>query len=572
MEEIRIRGRAVSRGIAIGPARPMAGAEQAVAAAKIKKKAIPDEQQRFLQAVRHCAAWLRARIEESTGQRADILVTHLAMVEDPYLEQLVLRHIEEERDNAENALMRAVETIAGRLAALPDEVFRQRADDLYDEGRRLLRCLRQGDIAGEEMASGTGALVLARQIPPSSAALMDGETVWGLATEFGTATSHTAILARGLGIPAVVGAQGMMAGVREGDMVIIDGLRGEVVLRPGKKALQDAEDSRRHFLQQQKLLQKLAGLPAQTTDGHTVALLANIGLAGECEGALARGAEGVGLFRTEFLYMETGQPPGEERQYTAYTAAARRMQGRPLTVRTVDAGADKPLPGYVMPVEDNPALGLRGVRLSLADPQFFKIQLRAVLRTATLGNVRLMYPMVSQVEELDACDALLRECAQELQQEGLGPVAIPPQGIMIETPAAVWTAETLAEKAEFFSIGTNDLTQYILAVDRGNPNMQYLYNHCHPAVLWAISHVVQAAHAKGRRVAVCGEMAADPKAALLLVGLGVDELSMGADSILGVKQAIRGVSYKKAQALAQKALAAESATKVEALLQGEGLS
>ncbi len=492
-----------------------------------------DDAERLAQAV----ARTRDQLEELARRVAggDILRTQAFMLDDALLMDAVERHIHEGL-TAEDAVERAVSALAAQFAKLADARLRERAADVGDLGRRLIRNL-EGDA---EPAAPAAGILFAASLTPSEVSLLDPSAIPAIVTEYGASTGHAAILARSLHIAAVMGVEGALAQVKEGDWVVVDGTRGEVTI--------GADESAHVPVGSAEIEELPADLPAVTLDGSRIELAANIAGLQDVPKALAAGAESVGVLRTEFLFLNRDQAPTEDEQFEQYRQIVCGMAPRRVTIRMIDAGGDKELPYLRLPPEENPALGLRGVRLCLERPDFFCTQLRAILRAAAHGNAAVLLPMVCDVCEVRRTRGLLER-----------PIAL---GVMIETPAAALMAPELAQEADFFSIGTNDLIQYVLAVDRLNERLASLYQPFHPAVLRMVRSVCQAAEEHGKGVAVCGEMAADPLAAPLLIGLGVGELSMNPSSIPGVKAAVRRFRRSDAQLLAAEALRCRTASEV----------
>ncbi|HYF76623.1 MAG TPA: phosphoenolpyruvate--protein phosphotransferase [Symbiobacteriaceae bacterium] len=492
---------------------------------------------------------LRRRTLEKVGaEEALVFEAHALMLSDPALVDGARALIESEHVNAAWAFQSAGDEMAEMLATLDDEYLRERAADVRDVAGRVVRILL-GRPAASLLGMQEPSIVVAHDLTPSETAQMDYDLILGFATDIGGPTSHTVIMARTLGIPAVVGLGNITERARHGDRCILDGGAGVVTLSPDLGALDEA--ARRQAAQEERKerLAALVNLPAITLDGHAVELAANIGRPAEAAAALKFGARGVGLFRTEFLYMDRPTLPTEAEQYQAYRAAVEAMAPHPVIIRTLDIGGDKQLESLPLPAEANPFLGLRALRLCLERKDLFKTQLRALLRAAAHGKLRIMYPMVQSLQELQAANSLLAEARADLVAEGVE-VGTPEIGIMIEIPAAAMIADLLAPHVDFFSIGTNDLIQYTLAVDRMNERVSHLYQPFHPAVLRLIRQVCEAAHGAGKWCGMCGEMAGDPVAAPLLLGLGLDEWSMSAPSLPAVKEIMRAVSAAECADLA----------------------
>ncbi|TCO59148.1 phosphoenolpyruvate--protein phosphotransferase [Caldanaerobacter subterraneus] len=504
-------------------------------------------------------------MEKFGKEKAEIFEAHLMLASDPELIEGVENMIKTELVTADNAVNKVIEQNASVMESLNDEYLRERAVDLRDVGNRIIenllgvKSVNLSDLEEE-------VVVIARDLTPSDTATMKKEMVLGFATDVGGRTSHTAIMARSLEIPAVVGLGNVTSQVKAGDLVIVDGLEGIVIVNPDEKTVEDYKSKKESYEKKVEGLKQLKDLPAETPDGKKVMLAANIGTPKDVASALANGAEGVGLFRTEFLYMDRNSLPSEEEQFEAYKEVVEKMGGRPVTIRTLDIGGDKELPYLDMPKEMNPFLGYRAIRLCLDRPDIFKTQLRAILRASAYGNVQIMYPMISSVEEVRKANSILEEVKAELDREGVKYDKEIKVGIMVEIPSAAVTADILAKEVDFFSIGTNDLTQYTLAVDRMNEHVKEYYQPFHPAILRLVKMVIDAAHKEGKFAAMCGEMAGDPLAAVILLGLGLDEFSMSATSIPEIKNIIRNVEYEKAKEIAEKALNMSEAREIEKMM------
>jgi phosphotransferase system enzyme I (PtsI) len=570
-----LRGIAVSPGIAIGPAmvidpRRLSSPRRAIAA-----EGVPAEFGRLDRALALAKCQAEAAEDEARRrlgpQYADILGAHARMIADPSLLRDSRARIERERVNAEQAVTETLDSYAARLEAISDPHLAARAADVRDIQRRILGQFgddSQPNPFGVTVASDTPVVVLAADLTPSETAGLDPRHVLGFATEAGGRASHTAIVAEALEIPAVVGVGRFLDQARDALSVIIDGDDGLVILDPDAPTLERYYRVAGERAARFEGLTGLAALPSVTLDGCAIGLWGNIEFPAEVEPCLDRGANGVGLYRTEFLFLNAEHAPTEDEQFEAYSAVVRSLKGRPITIRTLDLGADK-LPSYQGSgiVEANPVLGLRSLRLSLRDRSLFRTQLRAILRAAALGDVRIMFPLVTCLHEMREARRILGEVAAELIAEGATIRADLPVGAMVEVPAAAIMADQLAKEVDFFSIGTNDLTQYTLAVDRTNEAVADLYNAADPAVLRLIRMVVAAAETRGIPVTVCGTMGGEPIHALLLVGLGVRELSMPPHQLPEMKRVIRAVRVEQARSLAAEALELDSASAVVARLQ-----
>lgn len=469
-----------------------------------------------------------------------LLEAHQQMLKGSRLLRGVEKRIGDDRINAEAAVQREIAEISAGFAAMEDSYLAARIDDIRDVGQRLLRNLAAIDT-NPFAAVPPHSVVAAEELTPADTALLDPKMVVGIATTQGGAEGHTAIMARSLGLPAVLGVAGMHDAACDGDTVIVDGSEGRVVLRPDPQTLAQYRKKRADLLRQKRQLDRLRNLPAVTRDGVQISLEANLELPGEVDAVLAAGARGIGLLRTEFLFMNRDTLPSEDEQYAVLSALVRSFAGKPVTVRTLDAGGDK-LPELSMSSGANPALGLRAIRLGLLRPEILETQLAAMLRAAAHGPLRILVPMISSVDEIISVREIMRKIYKRLKRRRVAlPDALPPLGVMIEVPGAALNADALAWNSDFFAIGTNDLTMYTLAIDRGDQQVAHLYNPSHPAVLRLIQFAVVAAQRANLPVSVCGEMAGDPRFTALLLGLGIRELSMSIANIPRVKQRIRAL-------------------------------
>lgn len=511
---------------------------------------------------------LERRTVAAAGRKeAEIFAMHRLLLDDVTIAGAARQRIMDRREAAESAWYEVISDAAATFRQLPEGYMREREADMVDVGARVLRLLTGVAAVGPRL--GGPSVLLATDLGPSDMATLDPSLVIGIVTVQGGATSHAAILARSLGIPAVAGLGPALQGVGEGDIVALDGGTGDVWVNPAPGVRAAVEARRDAWLAGREAALAGAAAPAVTADGRAVHILANIGSSADAGAALKNGAEGVGLFRTEFLFLDRTSPPGEEEQLTAYVTAAAAMQGRPVVVRTLDIGGDKPvsyLEGFATG-EDNPFLGLRGIRFCLERKPLFMTQLRALLRAAAVHPLKVMFPMVAHPGELAAAKALLDEARAALDAEGM-PHGQLDVGIMIEVPAAVALADQLARDAAFFSIGTNDLAQYVMAADRGNASVAALSDALHPAVLRMVRDTVRAGHAAGIPVAICGELGGNPEAIPLLVGLELDELSMNGPAIPRAKEVVRGCDTGTCAVLADRAMALPDAAAVRRLLQG----
>ena len=555
--ELELKGIGVSPGIASGPVLLLKAEDAPLPEYAIPAEDVPREMVRLENALietRRQLHEIQDRVGAAMGgESAGIFEAHLHVVDDPSFVDEIYRDVREKRKNIEKILFEVSERYARTLLQMEDDYLRERAADIRDVTRRILRNLAGG--GGDLLAGLEGPRVLvAHDISPSEMAVFDRHKILAVVTELGSPTSHTAILARAMELPAVVGLRGATGRLADGDRVIVDGVRGLVVWHPSPAREVDYNRIARSRMVIQKRLGALKDEAAVTLDGHAVALAANIEMPADVEAVLARGARGIGLFRSEYLFMTGGGDPGEERQYRAYAEVARKILPESVIVRTLDLGGDKVAAAGKLEADANPFLGWRAIRLCLDRPAMFKTQMRAILRASAHNpGLRIMYPMISHVGEVDQANALLEECKAELTTAGL---AFNPQievGVMIEIPSAALTADLLAPKVKFFSIGTNDLVQYTLAVDRGNERVAHLYEPTHPAVLQLIRHTVEAGRRHGIWTGVCGETAGNPVLVPLLLGLGVEELSASPGAVPLVKDVIRHIRYSEALELAEAA-------------------
>jgi phosphoenolpyruvate-protein phosphotransferase len=502
---------------------------------------------------------LHRTINQRAGEaEAQIFLAHREFLEDPDLIEAARFRIDHDEESAAFAWREAVEERATELAALDDPLLAARAADLRDVGARVMRLLVR--TSEEAMSLPDHEIILvAEDLSPSDTAALNPDLVKGICTALGGSNSHTAILARSLDIPAVVGCGRAVLELAPGMTAVLDGSRGTVLPNPDAGRLEQARQGLGKAGFRRAEVEEAAYRPAITVDGHRVEVAANIGAVPEAGRTVAAGGEAVGLLRTEFLFQDRTDPPDEDEQFEAYRTMAEALGGLPLIVRTLDAGGDKPLPYISMAHEDNPFLGQRGIRLSLAMPDLFRSQLRAILRAASHGEIKIMFPMITSVPEFRRARRMVEEIRQELDAPEID------VGIMVEVPSSAVLADILAREVDFFSIGTNDLTQYTLAMDRGNPALANDADGLHPAVLRMVDQTVRAAHGEGKWVGVCGNLAADPAAAAILIGLDVDELSVGIPNIPGLKAQIRDMAYEDARYLARRALMCDAAAEVRAL-------
>ncbi len=574
MAEIVLEGMGVSRGIAIGTAYRHDSDHVAVQEFCILPHQIESEKQRFSKAAEEAGQQV-ASLQEKARTLDGSAAEELGYLLDAYQQMLggsrlirgVHRRIEVEKVNAEAAVQHEIEHIARGFEAMGDSYLAARVADIRDLGRRLIRTLT-GKTYRPFQSLPKNAVILAEELTPADTALLDPRHVAGLATQLGGAESHTAIMARSLGLPAVLGLPAGLGGAQSGDWVVVDGAKGRVIVNPSAESLAHYRQARAKFLRERRSLSRLRDLPAQTRDGLRLTLQANIELPSEMDSVLAAGAEGIGLFRSEFLYMNRDDLPGEDEQYALLRQVVEALDGRPMTIRTLDVGGDKLAQSLGMIPGPNPALGLRAVRLSLARPELLQTQMSAILRAAVHGPVRILLPMVATIDEVVAARDARDAAASALKAAGHAlPDPLPPLGVMIEIPGAALAADSLARHADFFSIGTNDLTQYTLAIDRADESVAHLYNPLHPAVLRLIQFAAEAANRARIPVGVCGEIAGDPRYAGLLLGLGIHDLSMSATNIPMVKKRLRGLDHAQARNFAAQVMNQNDPARISALLE-----
>lgn len=563
--EIALQGIGVSSGLAAGAVFLLSSdddhyVERAIDAAEVHREIARFEE--ALIATRRQLHEIQKQVSGALGQEsASIFDAHLLVVDDRSLVEEVIRGLHAQHKNVETVLRVVADRYAQALASVEDDYLKERAVDVRDVTRRILRNL--AGRTSETIASLEKPCVLvARDLAPSETATLNREKILGFATDLGSPTSHTAIMARAMGIPAVVGLHDISVRVQAGDPVLVDGSRGTVFVHPTPERLEQvgrAEASRRTIRGE---LATLREQPAETLDGYNVILSANIELPGDIPSVLEQGAQGVGLFRTEYLYLSRKMMPTEEDQSQIYEEVAQKLMPAPVVIRTLDLGGDKFVSQLKMPAELNPFMGWRAIRFCLAQPEIFKAQLRAILRASRYPNVKIMYPMVSNVDEVLKANELLEQCKAELRATAVPFNENIETGVMIEVPSAALTADLIAPHVSFFSLGTNDLVQYTLAVDRVNERIAHLYEPTHPAILKLIKRTIDVGHEHGIWTGICGEMGGNPLMVPLLVGLGVDELSVSPIATPAVKDVIRKMTYARAERLAEEALAASNGAAV----------
>ena len=565
-----ITGIPASPGIVFGKALVLKEEKIVLDTQKISEEQVEAEVARFYAGREAAVEQLNSihqRALKSLGEeKAAIFEGHLMILEDEELEEEIIDYLRSNKVNASVAASKIIDQQVEMLSEIDDEYLKERAGDIRDIGNRLIKnilgmhIVDLGDITEE-------SILVAYDLTPSETAQLNLEKVLGFITDIGGRTSHTSIMARSLELPAIVGTNDVTTRVNTGDYLILDAVNNRVYVNPTQAEIDELKTLEAKLAEEKAELAKLKDLLAVTLDGHKVDVVANIGTIRDCEGAHRNGAEGVGLYRTEFLFMDRDQLPSEEEQFIAYKEVVEAMEGRLVVLRTMDIGGDKELPYLNLPKEMNPFLGLRAVRIALDRREILHAQLRAVLRASAFGKLAVMFPMIISVEEIRELKSVLETLKAELRAEGKAFDENIQVGVMVETPSAAVNAKFLAKEVDFFSIGTNDLTQYTLAVDRGNELISHLYNPMSPSVLGLIKQVIDASHAEGKWTGMCGELAGDERATLLLLGMGLDEFSMSAISVPRIKKLIRHVNYQEVKALADEALQKPTAAEIEQLIQ-----
>ncbi|ELB2783557.1 phosphoenolpyruvate-protein phosphotransferase PtsI [Vibrio alginolyticus] len=565
-----ISGILASPGIAIGKALLLQEDEIVLNTNTISDDQVEAEVQRFFDARNKSAAQLetiKQKALETFGEEKEaIFEGHIMLLEDEELEEEILALIKNDKMTADHAIHSVIEEQACALESLDDEYLKERATDIRDIGSRFVKNALDINIVSLSDIN-EEVILVAYDLTPSETAQINLDYVLGFACDIGGRTSHTSIMARSLELPAIVGTNDITKKVKNGDMLILDAMNNKIVVNPSEAELEEAKAVKAAFLAEKEELAKLKDLHAETTDGHRVEVCGNIGTVKDCDGILRNGGEGVGLYRTEFLFMDRTALPTEEEQYQAYKEVAEAMNGQAVIIRTMDIGGDKDLPYMDLPKEMNPFLGWRAVRISLDRREILRDQLRGILRASAHGKLRIMFPMIISVEEIRELKKTIEEYKEELRAEGHAFDENIEIGVMVETPAAAAIAHHLAKEVSFFSIGTNDLTQYTLAVDRGNEMISHLYNPLSPAVLTVIKQVIDASHAEGKWTGMCGELAGDERATLLLLGMGLDEFSMSGISIPKVKKVVRNSNFAEVKAMAEEALSLPTAEEIEAVVE-----
>ena len=550
-----IKGIAASNGIAIAKAYKLDMPDLTVT--KQNTTDVEGEIAKYNKAVEEVKKDLEVIKEAATknlsADEAAIFDAHALVLSDPELQTQVEDKIRNENVDATYALDEVANLFIMMFEGMDDEYFKERAADIRDVSRRLVANLLGKELPNPALIN-EEVVIIAHDLTPSDTAQLNKNLVRGFATDIGGRTSHSAILARSMEIPAVVATNTITNDVKAGDIVILNGIDGEVIINPDQATVKEYETKRDEYVAYKNELKKMVNEKSVSTDGHHVELVANIGSPKDLDAVKENGAEGVGLYRTEFLYMESAELPTEEEQFEAYKAVLEGLQGKPVVVRTLDIGGDKEIAAIDMPKEMNPFLGVRAIRLCFEREDIFRTQLRALLRASVYGDLRIMFPMIAVLEEFRKAKGILLEEKEKLVKEGIKVSDTIQVGIMIEIPAAAVLADQFAKEVDFFSIGTNDLIQYTFAADRMSSTINYLYQPFNPSILRLVKNVIDAAHKEGKWTGMCGEMAGEPLAAPLLLGLGLDEFSMSATSVLSQRKLIRSLSKKEMEELANKAL------------------
>jgi phosphotransferase system enzyme I (PtsI) len=565
-----MNGIGVSPGIAIGKAHLLKKQDATLSGVVLSNDAdIVTETDKFNNAVTLSVQEVEMMIsnyDQSQGKEGlEILETHIELLSDPQISEDVIEKISKEKKNANDALIEVIADAVQLFKNMDDEYLSARAADVQDIGNRLLKNLNASTQTAPASYE-ADTIIITEDLTPSDTISMDTTCVIGFATQVGGRTSHAAIIARSRGIPAVVGCGSTLTAIKDADLLILDGQSGVIIINPDQETVEQYRIKQENWLKQSNLLRSLKDTPATTTDGINIKLLANIGDANDMEQAIGFGAEGTGLLRTELLFMGRDALPGEDEQFEFYKAVALKAKGKPVIVRTLDIGGDKQLPYFNFPVEQNPFLGYRAIRICLDRPDIFIVQLKAILRASTFGQLKIMFPMISNIQEVRAAKAILQQAKDELTKAGISYDKNIPVGIMIEIPSAAVTADLLAKEVDFFSIGTNDLCQYTLAVDRMNEQIKDLYDPYNPGVLRLIAYVIEQGHKNNIEVGMCGELASDPKATLLLLGMGLTEFSMSATAIPEIKNIIINSSLPTAKQIHKRVMEMDSSASITAYL------
>lgn len=563
-----IKGITAARGIAFGTAYKLATPNLTFETRTIKS--VQAEMERLQDAIsksREEIKQIRKQVKENQGEdNAMIFDSHLLMLDDPYYMETIEQIVTEEKINVESAVVRVTDLLLSTFKQLNNLYIRERITDIQDVVDRVLANLLGKSLPNISLIQDEASIIVAPELKPSETVQIDCRYVQGFVTDFGGKTSHAAIIARSLELSAIVGAKKAMTTIEHGDELIVDGINGLVHINPTAELTEQYREKQRRLNAKRFRLTTFKRRRTVTRDNQRIEIHANINSEGDIERAVRNGIDGIGLFRSEFIFMNEVNFPSEETQYTMYKRALLKMNGRPVVVRTLDIGGDKQLPYYTMPEDTNPFLGLRSIRFTLEEKELFKTQLRALLRASVHGNLKIMFPMITTFQELQAAKSLLEEVKQSLKEEQIPFNDEIEIGMMIETPATALLADLFIKEVDFFSIGTNDLIQYTFATDRMNERVAHLYEPLHPAILRITKQVIDVAKAHGKWVKICGEMASDERALPLLIGFGLTSLSMDPGNILNARKQINYLTYKQLKSIAEKAIQVKDAKEVEKLL------
>ncbi len=567
MSEIVLKGVPAASGIACGPAFILDKQDFIVPKRAIMDQEVAIEIARFEEALgktRDEIIDIKKKIEqERGGQNAKIFDAHLMVLEDKMIVQEVIKGVRDQKLAAEYVFFMVLRKITQSFEKIKDEYLRERTADVNDIGRRVLKHLMDESRLHDMDNFTEDLIIIAHDLSPSDAVSMYNKRILAFVTDIGGRTSHTAIIAKSLGVPAVVGLKDATLRISNQDFVIVDGRKGIIIINPDVSTVSLYQKEQNKIIASLGSLDDIKDLPAETLDKKLISIFANLEISEEIKVIEKSGLQGIGLYRTEFFYMNRIDLPSEEEQFDSYRSVAQAMGAQPVVIRTLDLGGDKFISSVQIPKDMSPFLGWRAIQFCLERPDIFKTQLRAILRASVFGNLRMMYPMIAGLGELRKANAILDDVKKSLREENIPFNEKMPVGIMVEVPAAVMVADLLSKEADFFSIGTNDLIQYTLAVDRVNEKTAHLYQPFHPAVLRMIKRVIDAGHNEGKQVSLCGEMSGEPLQAILLIGMGIDALSMSSASILPIKKLIRSIKFSDAQRLVREVLELSTAPEIE---------
>ncbi|MFQ5675426.1 MAG: phosphoenolpyruvate--protein phosphotransferase [bacterium] len=564
--EYLLRGVPASPGIAISKVFKLSGESIKVDSTTIDSANVDSEVEKFVSAIEKSKSELKTlqnRVANRIGQEnAKIFDVHQLLLEDSVLIEETITSIKAENKSAELAFYEIMQKYQDTLDNSSEQYFQSRSSDLRDVKKRVIKHIR-GDRTNHLNKLSGSAVVVARELTPSDTVMLDRRKVLGFATDLGGRTSHAAIMARSMDVPAIVGLRRVYNLVNQDDRIIIDGIEGKVLIKPDEQTIKYYRRLQEKYYDTERKLEQVRELKCVTLDGKEIELSANLEFSDEIDSVKFHGARGVGLYRTDYIYLARNELPTEEEQFEEYSKFVKKISPDPVIVRTMDLGGDKLPKSIVIPPQENPFLGWRAIRISLERKDIFNTQLRAILRASAFGNAKILFPMISGLDELRECRNLLEKAKAELKKEKIAFDENIEVGVIIEVPSAAVIADKIAREVDFLSIGTNDLVQYLLAVDRGNERIAYLYQHLHPAILRMLKHIITAGHQEGAWVGMCGEMAGDPLSTLILLGLDLDEFSVSPRSVSEVKKIIRSVEYREAVRVANKVLEFEKASEVE---------